>query len=398
MSPKTLALLLVILVALVWWQGHPRAGGTERAPGSAILPGLDVNAIDRIEVASAAATSVVERRDGQWVVPSLFGHPADFQKVADALRGLADLKVGQVVRDAGQYPEEFGLAATSPVFRVALSGASGFHAALELGATKREGAQEGFAGYESGRYLRAAGGTVVLVADPLQSFADASGEWIRKELLNVAPPELDRVTVAVFNAEHVLLIKGSNQYEVEGLKDGEETDPAGAARLVGALQSLSCLTVADPALTDEAAGFGAPDRCTVLARNRMEYTLQLGGAGPEAGSRYLRIDVAYREPAPPTLEQVAKSIPVAAESAGSDTGRVEKVQAEYRERLQAHEAEIAARREERGRLEKRFRGWTYVIPAGTAESLILPRGQLVKAKPPVAPAAVSPQGQDQGPP
>ncbi|MBP7831018.1 MAG: DUF4340 domain-containing protein [Kiritimatiellae bacterium] len=343
MSLRTIVVLLIILAVLVGvavWQGGRRPEAAGAAPGAPVLPDLDVNAIHRIEISAAGSTAVVERLEGRWVVPTRYGYSADFDKVVEALRGLSELEIGQVIRDADQYPAEFGLADDSPAVRVALHGAAENPVTLTLGGAKQEGGRDGFPGYDTGRYLRTPAGAVALVGDPLRDWTAASDDWIRKNLLSLPADEIEQISVSVSNTEYTLLVKGAGQFEVAGAAEGEAAEPGAASRLEKAFQYLRCETVVDPA-AEAIQSFEVLAQCVVRTRDRREYTLQVGGPAPDGG-RYLRIGAAYIEPSEPTEEDGAAA-------------------------RKAVKEQTAA-----------WKDWTFVVPGHVAETLTLPRESVVK--------------------
>lgn len=343
MSLRTIVVLLIILAVLVGvavWQGGRRPEVAGAAPGAPVLPDLDVNAVLRIEISAAGSTAVVERLEGRWVVPTRYGYSADFDKVVEALRGLSELEVGQAIRDADQYPAEFGLAEDSPAVRVTLSGAGENPVTLTLGGAKQEGGRDGFPGYDTGRYLRRPSGAVVLVSDPLRDWTSASDAWIRKDLLSLPADDIEQISVSVSNTEYTLLLKGAGQFEVAGAAEGEAAEPGAASRLATAFQYLRCETVVDPA-AEAIQSFEVLAQCVVRTRDQREYSLLVAGTAPEGG-RYLRISAAYHEPPAPTEEDGAAA-------------------------RKAVKEQTAA-----------WKDWTFVVPGHVAEALMLPRESVVK--------------------
>lgn len=387
MSLKTIAVLLCILavfVGIALWQGRSGARLEGPAAGSLVLKDTDVNAIFRIEIAAAGSTSVVERKEGRWVVPSMHGYHADFEKVSRVLRGLAELEIGQLIRDADQYPDEFGLGKDSPAVSVTLTGAAGGPVALILGGSRQAGGEDMFMGYEQNRYLRMADGSVALVdAEPLREISASPAEWIRKDLLTVPVSEIEKISVSVSNSEFTVKSKEPGRYEVAQLGKDEEADAAGAGRLAGALQNLRCEGIADPKLNDDETGFESPVKYTATTRDGREYTALVGGTAP-GGARYVRLSVAFTEPPAPSREDVEKDFPAEEKSEGEkasapEKSREEKIQEEFDRRVKAHQERASAARKKVDEQNARFTGWTFLVPGYMSEALTMSRSQVVKS-------------------
>jgi len=329
MDSKKLSILVIILVvvgSLAYLTQQPSSTpASGLSAGDKIMPVFDANAVARFEVSGPEGTTRLKREDGRWLVESLYGYPADFSKLASQIRGLQDLKAGQVVRNGQNYLDEFGLDEASASW-LTLSDESGTELAkLGLGQEREGGMNE--------RYVKTPDAEVALVDGEINRLPTKGQEWIDTTLLNVSSDQLTRITVAHDKNSYTLNIGSNTSYSVEGMKEKkEEIDSNTAGRLARALQYMNFTEVLDPATSDEALGFDAPTTYTATAKNGVTYTLRVGN-GQESGTP-VRVQVTHEGDTPP----------------------------ENLKELQAHAS------------------WTYLISSYSAEGLILGRNDVVKKK------------------
>lgn len=348
MSLRTLIILAAVLLALAGIaylqssRNEPGAAPGGLAPGEKVFPGLDVNQAARVEIATSASTVTVARKDGRWVVATLHDYPASFQQVAESLRGLADMAVGQVVRDGQNYPEEFGLGLTNTVARVrVLDGAGAELAALALGSVQAPPGGMGVGAPGMSRYLRAGDGPVVLV-EGATDLGGGNDRWISRDLVQVNPADVAEVSVRTASDSYTLGVQ-DGAYEMKGLKKNQEVADDAASRLAAALQYFSFVTVADPGLADEAAGLDQPSVLEMKTKSGFTYTVKLGGKTPDGSTRYARIGAAWEKPA----------------DFSGDMAEPEKALAELRRKLDP---------------------WTFLVSVYTADSMTPSRESLVREK------------------
>ena len=252
--------------------------------GRAILPGLDVQSVAKIEIGESLALSA---GDAGWTVDTLGGYPADRAKIADNLLKLAELKVGQVARGR----------ALGTAMKVVLKDSAGKELAnLSLGdrhmaKPSGQAAMYGGGGYPDGRYV-AFGGETVLVKDALDAFDGDAKKWCNTRIIDLKP---DSVTAVAFEGagEKVELEKGTNGvWTVKGIGENEEFDSSKSYALESGLSYLDFDSIADASLTDEALGFATGFVYTVTAKdgtNSVVHTAKLGNRTP-SGGRYLNLD------------------------------------------------------------------------------------------------------------
>jgi hypothetical protein len=374
MKVRNVILLLVVAVALIWYARHtssarkPVSGRT----GTMVLPALDLNAVERVQIASSDRTVTIARREDQWVCPSAHNYPIQFDKLKNALIKMADLKVGQVIQADVARREELKLAAPSPATPKDKSGTlielfgSGTAplASLILGESrmkKSAGAPDAYGGYPDGRYLSADGGkTVYLVSDTLDDFSTDPKSWLDTEVWSLYSSDINEITIRHPGAQPVRLVKpaGQTSFVLEGLAPDEETDDVKAANAAGAFGYLRFDDVVDPSLADTAIGMTSAVVYSAVATNGQVYTATVGGTGKVGDSegRYVRFQAAL-PPSPPT-------------------------DADARKRLEQGVADINAK----------LAKWTFLVSNYKADSMVLSRDVLARKKPAetnAAPAAAS---------
>jgi hypothetical protein len=399
MSKKSLITLLLLLIvaagAAVFLKNRERTPSAGAA-GEALLPSLDLAKVGKVTASFAGQTAVLERGEIGWAVATLFGYPADFPRLRQALIELTEIKTGSIVRGGMESPADFGLLtdATTVTF---FDASDAPLATVSLGRS-REGAPSRAGG---GRYLRVGDGPVVLVKEDLRQFSVKSDEWIDKKVLEANSPLAREIKVTLPESSYTLKIAGENSFELEGLTQDEKINNGSASRLTRALQSFRCLTVADPAKSGAELGFDKASSYELKTSDGFTYTALIGGSSDAPAGRYARVSVAYVRPPPPTREEVAASLPPEEAASPSDqTGAVsgptpsDRVEVASAERLQAFAASSAEGEKKAAELKARVEKWTFVIPAQAAETLTMPREKLliVPEKPaPEAPGAVTEQ-------
>jgi hypothetical protein len=416
MKAKTLGILvlvLAVLCALIALKSRrPRAaaeGGVEA--GKELLVGIDINAVSKVEIASGSATTVVERKEGKWRVASLHDYPADFAKLAQELRRLADMKAGQVMRGGTSQLDEYGLAdgfaTNGSSARLTLSDASGSPlAVIRMGAGRQARTDQPYGGFVQGQFIRVGEGPVVLVEESLEGLPREASGWIDPQLLDVNSSEVVEIASAGGPAPFTLDVKGVNSFALKELGPQEELDTAPASRLAGALQGLRCASVADPSLGDEATGLSTGRTVSVRTREGRTYTLRLGKEA-EANNRYLKIAVAYAEPPEPVRADVERMFPAEAEKkvetpaastndAPKEPTRDERIQQEFDKRLAAHRDSVAANKKRAEEEQAKLGFWTYVVAGYTCEPLLFTKDNLVKKiekkeEPPASAAGAKPE-------
>ena len=284
MSNKKLFLLIVaaaVLGGAAYFLRSDSRPAPARLNGRALVPGLSVGEVARIEVGNKLV--LASSADG-WKVESLHGYPADREKIVENLMKLVELKVGQVARGRKLGAET----------AVTLKDASGKElASLKLGdkhMKKASGQAAMYGGsYPDGRYAAFEGETV-LVKDTLDAFDGDAKKWCNPRIASF--PSSDVKAVKYSHAgETVELEKGTNStWVLKGLGPKEELDTSKTYSLDSALAYLDFASVADPS-KEATYGFATGAVYTATLKNGIVYKATVGN---KSGSdSYVKLSASY---------------------------------------------------------------------------------------------------------
>lgn len=385
MKPKTMFILIAVLAVLagavyMQYAGRGQQADAGRDAGEKVLPGLDVNAIEQIDLRAGGEQLTLKRSDDMWVAVSLYDYPVDFVELSEAVLALAELEIGQVVYDGEEFAAEYGLAPggeTNLPMSVSLKDGQGDDlAVLHLGAYRERESEGPYGGgaFPDGRYVRADGGPVALVDDTLDAFSLDAMDWIDKELLDVSSDALDIVTVTRSNETYSVTKKGSD-YLVSNLRTNEEVDSASAGRVCRALQYFNCSEIIDPDRSDEELGFDRACTYEFKSTDGFTYTVKTAESPKLEDTYYVRIQVQYEPPPEPKPEDFIDASDTNAPAADAENPAYEKA-------LKAYNDEVKEAEKRFGRLKRTLSGWTYGISMYNAQSLCMPRSELVSVKEP----------------
>ena len=267
-----LAAVAAVLGCAAYFVGSGSRPAAAKLNGKAILPGLSVADVSRVEIGTNLVLSA--SADG-WKVESMHGYPADRDKIAENLLKLAELKVGQVARGRKLGSET----------DVSVKDAFGKDlATLKLGDRHAK---------MRGRYVAFEGETV-LVNDTLDAFDGDAKKWCNTRIASI--PSSDVKAVSFSHAgETVELEKGTNStWTLKGLGPREELDTSKTYSLDSALSYLDFNSVADPGLTEAELGFATGYVYTVTVKNgesnTVTRTATVGNKVKDGTDRYMKLD------------------------------------------------------------------------------------------------------------
>ncbi len=265
------------LVVLVLLLANPFRDNIRSNPRTQTLfDGASVRNADKLEIESGATPTVLEKRDGVWVVASENGFPADTAAVGAALRAVENAESGTVV---STNPGNQGL------FQVDSTG---------VGVTVYSGGK-GAAHFTVGKmgqdfttsYVRPAGSRKVYVVRGMNRNMFARSRGFRDlTLLRFDPNQVASVMLAAPGGEGWTLARSDSAWTVAAA--GGKPVPAdrqAVDRLTGSLSNLSADGFAGGADTVH-TGLTPPDTVvTVSLMNGGTLTLDLGGRNAQ-GQRY----------------------------------------------------------------------------------------------------------------
>jgi len=399
MKNKNLFVLVVLAVALgawAWWSNHPKIGLAPAAMGAKVLPDLPVNDVATIQMTTAATNLTLAKEQGAWVVVSRKKYPANFDKIADMLKDLRELKVGQVMAVTEKQRGQFKLMDPVPLStpsvadtqgtRVELFGANNKRlGSLLVGKTfmKKQagGGMEGmpnFGGYPMGQYVRTDKGQVYLVAKTLERMTESANTWLDDAFVNVLAADIRELTVTGPDRAAIRLWRtnDTDAMTIDGLKESEGTaDAAKITQQCGGLNYLSFDDIAVADLSDKDTGMGAPVVYKAVTKEGMVYTLRIGQAvGPDRPDRYVKVGVSY-DPALDVTPAVSPDVTAAASNAPPAADKAKQATDDKAKRAEAAKTANA-----------KFEPWLYIVKQYRVEPLLLKRDELVKKpEPPPAP-------------
>lgn len=288
MTKKNLMVLggvAAVLAAAAYFVDSGSKPSASRLNGKAILPSLNVADVARVEIGGKLALAA---GDNGWTVESLYGYPADTDKIRENLFKLAELKVGQVARGRN-------LGETTEVVLKNVDGKELAKLPLgdkHMGKPTGQMAMYGGGGYPDGRYVGFDGQTV-LVKDALDAFDGDAKKWCNPRIADYSSSNVEAVTFK--GPEGVVeLTKGTNStWTLKGLSAKEELDSSKTYSLDSALSYLDFESVADPKLTEAELGFATGFVYTVVMKdgtNRVTHVAKVGNAVKDSSSRYFRLD------------------------------------------------------------------------------------------------------------
>ena len=286
MSGKKLIGMAVALAVLAGIAIMQRGASKKNAPktdsNTTLFQGLELNSVTGIQIFQGSETHrmgpqvSLAKKEGKWLVESLYDYPADFGKLADALRAAEDVKTGNPVRSTHVDAAEYGF---DKAKTVVLKSGGKEAVKLEIGA-QREASKE--AGWANQHFVRKDGAPDVYLVDyDFRPFSTNSADWIDTDLMNVASSDI--VSVKTADAE---LKEDAGKWTLTGLnEETEEFQPSEANKLRSALQYLNCASVADPEKSDADLGFDHP---TVYTASTTNQTITVTVGGEVAGGRTVR--------------------------------------------------------------------------------------------------------------
>jgi hypothetical protein len=379
-------LLLVVVGALaaaaLWYLQRRPAPDARTIPlGDKVLRFFPVNEISKVVLRAPSGTLTLEQDDdGIWVVREYYSYPAQFDKVADLLKTLYNMTVGQVVRvrqaSLGQMqlvaPDEQG-SDSGKGTQVQCYDDSGESIAIVLiGAAKRGEARDdspyGFAMPE-GTFVRLPGNPadlrderaqVILVKDTFQ-LGETPDAWIDKQVFNVGNDQLRSIAITAPGGETYAMTRtnAADQFTLPA-PPKQQVKASELATLGNALSFFTVDSVLDPAVAKTNTALAAAWTFAATTFDGVVYTIKV--TDTNAPAAYAQVTVKYTKP---PIESVASNI--AAHAASSPDQVQESARA----------------------LDHKLAQWTFVLPALKANQLRMPKASLFEPvpEPPKAPAA-----------
>lgn len=391
MSPKLFIRLIMVLAAvaaLALWLNKKDDKITVEgfSAGNAVFSSLDVNSVNRIDIRSMLGTSVLARTATGWVVESMHQYPAKFDQVAGFLRKLNDMEVGQIYRGGTDDVSELGLAheLSSPDQMVITIGTASKVDAyvLFIGSLKqpREASARGM-GMPQGRYIRIGEGPALLVDELFYDVPASSRDWADNQLLNIPLGDIAQYAIAGMKDEFIIRRDEDGNFMVGRLAENESVDQTSVQNALQMFGSLQFVSIANPALSDEATGLSNPEMLTATTKDGFVYKILIGAAVSNDFMRTIKINVGY-QPAP---EPDKSQADIAADREFKSGEGVDEAEArqknreiKYTEMLAAYHAAQKDNETEAARRNERYQKWRYQIPASTVDQIMPVKSTLIK--------------------
>jgi len=389
MKLKTMLGLVVLcaaVVATLWYlQRRPAPADNGLPLGDKVLRFFPVNEISRVVLSAADGRVTLEQnQDNIWVVREYYGYPAQFSKVADLLKTLYDMTVGQTVRvrpsSLGQLklvaPDEQGSAAEKATQIQCFDDGDESVAIIWIGNAKqgeaREGSPYGFAMPE-GTFVRLPGNPadlrntrdqVILVKDTFQ-LGETPDAWIDKQLFTVPNESVQSMVVTSPRGEQysVARTNAAAQFVLAALAPKQQAKSAELATLASALTAFTADEVLNPAVAKTNTALATAWTFAATTFDGVIYTIKL--ADTNAPQAYAQVTVKYTKP---VIDSVASNI------AAHVASRPDEVQESTRV------------------LDRKLAQWTFILPEFKANQLRTTKASLLEPAPappqekPVAPA------------
>jgi len=382
MKPKTLIILLalaVLLAGLAYYSSRKKPFPMPSAIGEKILPNLAINRVGKLVITSTNGVVTVAKSKEKWMVASRFGYPANFDKVADMIRELSELKVGQTVNVNPAQLGAFNLVSPVPAGtnRPPNTGTlvelrdenDGLLALLLIGKgfMRPSGASSmemmmNAGGYPDGQYVQTFDGKVYLVSRSLGRLTESAKTWLADDFINAPSTDLKEIKISGPDRAEIKLVraKDGDSFALADLRSGEGSlESSKVNQITGALNRLGFDDVADPALALKETGLDRPIVFKATTKDGLIYSLRLGNAlAHENFDRYLAVSVTNEHSADQQAPEKAKQ----------KTDQKEDRPADEQKNVSGPAAELNGK----------FGSWIYVIKSYRAEPMLLTRDDLIK--------------------
>ena len=408
-----LALLgLVLAGAAAWLAADRKPAGTESLQRDLLLPGLgsQLNAIDRVRIASAAGEAVLERGDDGWHMADRGGWPADTGKLRELLLALSEARTLEPKTANPELHAKLGVEDVGE--------GNGTGALVELSAGESRHALIVGNASASGSYARLAVVPQSWLLDRQVSVSKDPKDWLERELTQIDAQRVASVHVAHAEGQPVDIAARDPGpgFDITNLPKGRE--PASDYVAEATAGFLSALRLDDVARADDApfaddaalshARFTLRDGIVVAldylkdeagVKARFDVSLDEAAAEAFAAAEQGRAAMEWERthPASAAAADAGEADAEAdggddAEDGGSDAPAADDAGADEADDAEADEADeadekaplavtdpeadraarLAAIRAEAGQLEQRLEGWIFTLPSYKAEHLTKP--------------------------
>ena len=359
-----LALAASVLVAsgLAWWLIDRQAPGNAESEAMA-LPGFAarVDTVDRIEVLAAGGKRLVliEKRDGQWLMPDRDGWPANQREVGSALFRLGQARRLEAKTADPQRHARLG------VEDVTAAEAKGTQLVLSGGGEPVR--------ITVGNNHPTLGGSYVRVADQAQAWlldediapARNAPDWLDRRLLDLPMARLDTIAVTPATGRAFRLSRVDDRFSVDGQSPLSMADADAGNTTASFTDQL--------ALEDVARDSGAVATQTAVFESLDGLRITVA-AWPQDGGTWARLSVELDEVS--AAAWFAKPVPVGEDDQSAEAG----VRLDEGKTAPA-ELRLTSLRLQAEAWRKAFAGRQFLLPPDRAEALMRTRNDYLAGTP-----------------
>lgn len=183
---------LILLTGLVFWQ--MQAENDEPAEPEALLIGLEDNLgeVNLVKVSVGDDTATLALLDDNWVIEEKADYPADFEKLLELLKGLAEADRSNPKTAKADRHADLGLTTDGVIVEVETR--SGDFYEVILGNNSQ---------HTGGTFVRLADGDQTWLLNKSLSADSSAAEWLDKTIINLEPDSIQKVEM--LSAEGELL-------------------------------------------------------------------------------------------------------------------------------------------------------------------------------------------------
>ncbi|TVR96821.1 MAG: DUF4340 domain-containing protein [Rhodospirillales bacterium] len=254
MKSKSVGILAVVTVVAVvaaavaiWFRPGVDTLSGDDAPAFPLVRNQP-DAVARITIADAEGRfSLVRDGAGHWGVEDRDGFPADTAKVRALVAGMADMRLTEAKT---ARPDRFHRLEVEDLDtpgaksrRIRVSAADGRMLADVLVGRRAYGVT---GGREAGTYLRRAGDRHAWLAGGTLDVDAAAGAWLRREVVDISPDQVSRVSVAPAEGESYAASREAPDQDLrlDSLPEGRAARPQDVRRLASLLSRIELMDVA----------------------------------------------------------------------------------------------------------------------------------------------------------
>lgn len=315
MKRNKLVILVCVAAVMVFVAvktGNNRIARNASDPGSReAFAELPVNDIARLVITDAYRSIELDRRANGWCAPKVFGHPASFNKIKEALITLSKIKAGEPRKLTTAQRAKARLispldsnaeASSKGVLVQAFTESGEACVSLLIGGERQS---QGSTSMPAGKFVSLDNGETALITSQITVGLEVTDQanWLDNEMVSVNAFSITNIRISVHGEKDLELFSdaaGGLTMDKLSRKEIVDESKSRAARYV--LSYLRFDEVADPALEETVMGFDKPSVFEAVTDKGEVYKLTIGGKAGGSDSRYARINAEFTGTIPPETE------------------------------------------------------------------------------------------------